>query len=145
MDLEEPSIEFPKAPDDKRLRMPEPPPVRLVAVEDVTLESSAQDAGKLDAFYVDLLRFERDAKAGGVVYKAENVWLKFKVMETPLIRDDMRAIGVEVPSLADLELMLVERQIVYLKEKALTLGHVTFLLRDPAGNWLRIGQVKRIL
>ena len=50
-----------------------------------------------------------------------------------------------MPSLADLELLLIERQIAFTKERTLMLGHTTFLLRDPAGNWLRIGEVKRIL
>lgn len=144
MDLEEPTIPFDRAPDDKRPKMPEPPPVRLVAVEDVTLETTAADAQKLDEFYVGLLRFERDEKAAGIVYKAENARLMFEVMESPSTRDDMRAIGIEVPSLADLELLLVEREIPFNKERYLSPGHMTFLLRDPAGNWVRIGQVKRI-
>lgn len=145
MELEKPSIEFRGAPDDKRLKVPEPPPVRLVAVEDVTLDATPADAATLDQFYVGLLRFERDTKSSGHVYKAENQRLQFNLSDSPALRDDMRAIGVEVPSLADLELLLIDRQIVYTKERALTLGQMTYLLRDPAGNWLRIGQVKRIL
>ncbi len=145
MELEKPSIDFPRAPEDKRLKVPEPPPVRLIAVEDVTLEATADDAGKLDDFYIGLLKFERDTKADGIVYKAENVRLQFIIQPAPALRDDMRAIGVQIPSLADLELLLIDRQIAYAKERSLVLGHMTFLLRDPAGNWLRIGQVKRIL
>ena len=145
MELERSSIDFPRAPEDKRLKVPEPPPVRLVAVEDVTLDAAPADAAKLDDFYIGLLRFERDAKSPGRVYKAENVRLQFNVSESPDVRDDMRAIGVEVPSLADLELLLIERQVTYARERTLALGYTTFLLRDPAGNWLRIGQVKRIL
>jgi hypothetical protein len=145
MELEKPSIDFKGAPEDKRLKVPEPPPVRLVAVEDVTLDATSADAAKLDEFYVGLLRFERDSKSPGHVYKAENVRLQFNLSESPAVRDDMRATGVEIPSLADLELLLIDRQIAYAKERSLTLGHMTFLLRDPAGNWLRIAQVKRIL
>ena len=145
MELEKPSIEFPRAPEDKRLKVPEPPPVRLIAVEDVTLEATAADAGKLDDFYIGLLKFERDTKADGIVYKAENVRLQFIIQPAPALRDDLRAIGVEVPSLADMELLLMDRKMPFTKERSLVLGHMTFLLRDPAGNWLRIGQVKRIL
>ena len=45
---------------DRRPPMPEPPPVRLVAVEDVVLITAPGLERPLDAFYVDLLRFERE-------------------------------------------------------------------------------------
>ena len=145
IELDESSIPFPGAPEDRRPKVPEPPPVRLVAVEDVTFESSEENVPKLDDFYVGLLRFERDPREPGVVYRAENVRLRFKIEPAPVSRDDMRAMGVEVPSLADLELLFIEHQIQFAKERTLAFGHTTFLLRDPAGNWLRIGQVKRII
>jgi hypothetical protein len=145
MELDEPSIDFPKAPEDKRLKMPEPPPVHVVAVEDVTLESSVEDVARLDEFYINLLKFERDTNTDRIVYKAENVRLQFVLLSPAEVRDDMRALGIEVPSLADLELVLIDAKVPFTKERTLMLGHTTFLLRDPAGNWLRIGQVKRIL
>src|SRR3954454_9604123 len=45
---------------DRRRRMPEPLPVRLVAVADVRLPATAGLERELDAFYVDLLGFERE-------------------------------------------------------------------------------------
>lgn len=45
--------------DDARPRMPEPLPVRLVSVDDVRLPASAGVEVLLNAFYVELLGFER--------------------------------------------------------------------------------------
>ena len=45
---------------DRRPVMIEPPPVRLVAVDDVVLITAPGRERELDAFYVDLLRFERE-------------------------------------------------------------------------------------
>ena len=58
MELEEPTTEFHPVIDN-RARMPEPLPVRLVAIEDVRLPAPAKIEEKLDAFYVTLLQFER--------------------------------------------------------------------------------------
>jgi hypothetical protein len=105
---------------DRRPFMPEPPPVRLVAVEDVLVEAPAGVEPALDDFYVAMLQLEREdapPRSGGagahhshhsqqedrteIVYKAENVRLRLAVREPPLPRPDMRPIGVEVRSLAD--------------------------------------------
>jgi hypothetical protein len=48
-----------RAPDDRRARMPEPLPVRVLAVEDVRLPATAGLESQLDSFYVGLLGFER--------------------------------------------------------------------------------------
>jgi hypothetical protein len=50
-------------PPDRRAPLSEPPPVRLVAVEDVSLPTPPAFEKHLDAFYVDLLRFEREGGA----------------------------------------------------------------------------------
>ncbi len=143
MELEDPSFEFvPKI--DRRRTIPEPPPVRVIAVEDVSLAATPKEAAKLDAFYVGLLRFERDDKELGMVYKAENVRLRFTVEDAPR-KDDMRVLGIEVPSLRDLELLLVDRQIEFLKEPGLYVGQTTFLLQDPASHWVRLSEVVRII
>src|SRR5690242_12497792 len=44
---------------DRRPPMPEPPTVRLVAVEDVTIIAPSGAERELDALYVDVLKFER--------------------------------------------------------------------------------------
>ncbi|HEY1628228.1 MAG TPA: hypothetical protein VGF52_00120, partial [Tepidisphaeraceae bacterium] len=70
MDLEQSSIEF-KPIRDRRPFMPAPPPVRLVAIEDVHAPAGAGVEVDLDDFYVKLLKFERDdSRREGIVYKA---------------------------------------------------------------------------
>lgn len=44
---------------DRRPPMPEPPPVRLVAVEDVSILAPSGVERELDALYVEVLKFER--------------------------------------------------------------------------------------
>src|SRR4051812_23170243 len=96
-------------PSDPRPRLPEPLPVRLVAVEDVTLISPAGLERDLDAFYVGLLGFLRDASdLHRISYHAENLDLHLAVREPPLVREDLRMLGVEVPSLRGLERRLIE-------------------------------------
>jgi len=92
VELEKPSFDFiPKI--DRRPTIPEPPPVRVIAVDDVSLAATAKEATKLDAFYVGLLKFERDEKDAGFVYKAENVRLRFAIEESPP-KDEMRVLGI---------------------------------------------------
>lgn len=49
-----------RLPPDRRPAMPEPPPVRLVSVDDVVLLTPPGRESSLDAFYVTLLRMERE-------------------------------------------------------------------------------------
>jgi hypothetical protein len=132
MELEPaPDFEFRPAAD-RRPVIPEPPPVRLVTVDDATLPASTGSEAALDAFYMKLLRFERDAKADGIVYRAENFRLRFELVEGPIARDHLRALGIEVPSLNATETEL------------LVLGHDKLALLDPAGNWLELVEATRI-
>ncbi|CAN5519556.1 hypothetical protein BH10PLA1_BH10PLA1_10120 [soil metagenome] len=144
IDLEEPNFEF-KPPDDRRPTIPEPPPVRLVAVEDVSLFATAAHLPALDAFYVGLLKFEREGDDASPVYRAENVRLRFMLVEKRALREDMRPTGVEVPFFSGLEKQLTEMEITFSRELGINAGELTYLLQDPAGNWIRIGQVRRLL
>src|SRR4051812_41492244 len=88
----EPSANIAPLPPDQRPLIPEPPPVRLHAVEDVRLPAVVGLEKELDAFYVDLLEFERDASAGeSVAYRAENFRLRIEVVQSPVERTDYRA------------------------------------------------------
>lgn len=149
---------------DRRPRMAEPLPVRLVSVDDVRLSAPAGAERELDAFYVVLLGFERedvDLKenqrprphveplAGGsrqgatapplvLVYRAENFRLRFQTVEPPVARESLRAQGIEVPSLAEAEARLIEAEIEYTWERGLVPGRESLLLQDPAGNWVEL-------
>jgi hypothetical protein len=56
----------------------------------------------------------------------------------------MRMLGVVVRSLPDLMRKLTEAEIEYARERGLVAGEERLLVMDPAGNWLRIGELKII-
>jgi hypothetical protein len=129
----------PREKDDRRPRMPEPPGVRLVTVEDARLVAAAGLEPELDAFYVDLLGFQRDLETDGLAYRAENFRLIFEVVEAPFEPPGMRPLGIEVLSLVAAEHKLVAAEIEYLRQKSIVPGQESLLLRDPAGNWIELG------
>lgn len=144
MELDEASEKF-NAPPDRRPRLAEPPPVQLVAVADVELPGVAGRELAMDAFYVALLGFERDAAAGhDLVYRAENFRLRFRILERPEPRDDLRPVGVTVPSLPAIVERLTEREIEFLRQRGFGPGEESLLLRDPAGNWVEISESRPI-
>jgi len=144
MELEEPTTPF-DPPVDARPLMPEPPPVRLVAITDVTLDASTGSEAELDAFYVEVLRFQRDQDVPAIVYRAENLAIVFRQVEGLVRRDDFQHTELLVPSLGSLRFELKERNIAYDQQQALYPGQDAIVLQDPAGNWLRISEFNRIL
>jgi hypothetical protein len=143
MELEQSSIEFTPEPD-RRPNMPEPPPVQLVAVDDVLLSSVAGLETEMDQFYVGLLRFERDAASELPAYRAENFRLLIAVHECPRPREDLRAIGIAVPSLGEVTVKLNDLEIEFTRQRGLAPAQETLLLRDPAGNWIELVEMRRV-
>lgn len=143
IDLETPDTPF-ESTVDNRPRMPEPLPVRLVTVDHAHLPSAAGLETRLDDFYVLLLGFERLKPDDVLTYRAENFNLCFDVLEPPLDRDTFRALGVEIPSLAEVERKLIDRQVEYIRQKGIVPGHDNILLQDPAGNWLELTESRLI-
>jgi hypothetical protein len=144
VELEETGIGFTPVKDTRPL-LPEPPPVRLVAIHDVHVPAAAGVEKELDAFYVKLLKFIREgAEAGHIRYKSENWRIHFDVLEPPIGREDFRTVGIEVPLLLSLERELIDLEIEYQWQKGLMPGQETLLLQDPAGNWIQIGHFTRI-
>jgi hypothetical protein len=129
---------------DNRPRMEEPLPVKLVTIEDARLLTSAGLECDLDAFYVDLLQFQRLDRGEQIIYRSDTHDLIFVVEEPPVRRDTLRALGVEIPSLAQLETQLIELQIPYTRQRGLLPGHDALLLADPAGNWLELSETQAI-
>jgi hypothetical protein len=128
-----------------RPRMDEPPPVRLIAVDDVRLLSLPGTEKSLDRFYVDLLEFDRDSVADGIVYRAENFRLRFTIVnQMPLERDGIRPIGIDVRSLADAERKLFDYKIEYLRQRGLLPGLISLLVQDPAGNWIELFEAVQV-
>jgi hypothetical protein len=130
--------------EDRRLKMPEPPPVRLIAVADVTLPAPAGVEQGLDAFYVGLLRFERDLNPYELVYHAENFALRFTIEDRPVERESLRATGIEVESLAGSEQKLIDAGIAYVWQRGVMPGMESLVLLDPAGNWVELTESRAI-
>ncbi len=129
---------------DRRRRIDEPLPVKLVAVRDVRLPAPAGVEVKLDAFYVGLLEFERVPPETALVYRAENVALRFDLEERPIGHESLRPQGIEVQSLADAELKLLEAGYEYARQRGVLPGSETIVLRDPAGNWIELVELRSI-
>lgn len=127
---------------DTRKHMPEPPPVRLVAVEDVHLPAAAGLETELDRFYVDLLKFVRGEHGDGlIVYHAENASLVFDVLEPPVERE--KIVPTQIELLFDEQLFrqgLLEREIPFEFVRGVYPATDHLLLQDPAGNWLAVSQ-----
>jgi hypothetical protein len=134
-----------KPASDRRPRMPEPLPVKMVTVEDAWLIMAAGLEVQLDDFYVGLLGFERvDPMDHAIVYRAENFALHFEVLEPLIRRETLRALGIEVLSLAQTEDLLIAREIPYTRQKGLIPGQESLMLLDPAGNWLQLTESRAI-
>ncbi len=118
-------------------RMVEPPPVKLVTVQDAKLLAGAGSEPQLDAFYVDMLKFDRDPQLP-LAYRAANFAIVFQVDEPPIQHESMRAIGIEVQSLSIARQQLIDREIDHTLQRGLLPGHLSILLQDPAGNWIEL-------
>ena len=130
---------------DARPLIPDPPPVRLIAIDDVHLPAASGFEHELDAFYVGLLLFVRksiDEQAGNLFYYAENHRLCFDVLEPPIFRDSVRPVGIEIPSMADVEQKLIDEQVPYTRQVGLAPGDDSMLLQDPAGNWVLLSEMR---
>lgn len=132
---------------DRRVKIEEPPPVRLVAVDDCFLWAPAGLERALDGFYVGILNLERlESEAGDgpheLIYRAENFKLRIEIVERPLAREDFRPLTLVVMSLNDLAGKLAEAEIEYVRERGLVPGHDNILLSDPAGNPVAVGEYR---
>lgn len=144
MELDDLSIEF-QPVHDRRPLIPLPLPVKLVAVSDVNLQSAAGLETQLDQFYSTMLLMAREPWDGvALTYRAENFRLVIGVVEPPVLRDDLRPIGIEVPSLLGLEHKLVESEIEYERIRGLIAGEDALLVQDPAGNWVAISEFREV-
>ena len=138
MELEESSFNF-KPVADQRPRVPEPLPVRLIAVADMRVESAAGLERQLDDFYVKLLGMERIPPIGDeIVYRAENFDLYVDVLEPPVMREDFRPVRIEVKSLAEMQLKFIEAEIEHTRRKGILPGDEALVVQDPAGNWVEV-------
>lgn len=144
MELEESSFNF-KPVADRRPRVPEPLPVRLIAVADMRIESAAGLERELNRFYVTLLGMERAPSAGdAIVFRTENFDLHVVVLEPPVMREDFRPVRIEIKSLGEMQLKFIEAEVEHTRRKGLTPGDEALVLQDPAGNWVEITESRII-
>ena len=129
---------------DRRPRMDEPLPVRLVAVADVTLPVIAGLEVDLDRFYVGLLEFLRDPDPRQLIYHADNFALRFVVQELLPQRGEYRPVQIEVQSLTVAEHKLIEAKLEYVRQRTLTPGQDSLVLLDPAGNWVELVEYRAV-
>lgn len=144
MELEEPQFPFKPEPD-RRPFMPKPLPVRLVAVADVTLPTMAGLGDKLDAFYADLLGFERSDDRSQIVYHADNLDLRFVIVEQqPVPHPSMKPTGIAVPLLSELVPQLLAAEIEFTHQRGMFVGMESLLLLDPAGSWIEVTDMRTV-
>jgi hypothetical protein len=146
IELDPPSEEF-HVGEDRRPRLEEPPPVRLMSIEDCLLWAPAGLERQLDEFYVGLLKFEREENPGDddlhqLVYRAENFRVRIQILEVPASREDFRPLTLVVDSLNDLARRLTEAEIEFQRQRGLIPGQDSLLLSDPAGNPVSIGEYR---
>ncbi|HEY0008740.1 MAG TPA: hypothetical protein VGB55_08460 [Tepidisphaeraceae bacterium] len=122
---------------DKRQILPEPPPVRLLVIDDIWLEATSNVEKSLDAFYVGLLHFVRED--GALCYKAERFRVCFRIVDQFSERDDYRPLMMQIPHWHDFRNALEEQGTPYEYQQGLTPGAEVLLLRDPAGNFVSVG------
>lgn len=130
---------------DRRIHIPEPLPVRLIAVQDMRLIAWAGVERELDAFYAGVLGFAREQSEQDYIYRADNFLLIFTVLEPPIHRPDYRSVGIEVAQpLAEVEKKLVALEMEYTRRRGLVPGNDLLVLTDPAGNWVEISEQRTI-
>jgi hypothetical protein len=130
---------------DRRPRMDEPLPVRLVAIADVTLPVIAGLEVDLDRFYVALLEFVRDDDRRQLIYHADNFALRFVVRELLPERGEYRPVQIEVQNLLEAEHKLMEAKIEYVRQRTLVPGEESLVLLDPAGNWVELVEYRAVM
>ena len=143
VELESPAFTFKLRPD-RRPRLAEPLPVRLVAIADVALPAPSGVELRLDAFYEDILGFQRSVDRHQLVYHADNADLRFDVVDRPVAHPSLRPTGIAVPLLAEVMPKLAEAEIEYTLQRGMNPGMESLLLLDPAGNWVEVTDMRAV-
>lgn len=129
---------------DLRPTIPEPPPVRLIAVENVRHTTVAGLEKQLDDFYVRVLRFVRSSESG-IKYEAERHSIVFDIVEQPRSTEDYHPTGIVVRSLAEVVHELSAADVEFQRQKSITPGIESILLQDLAGNWVEIHELTELV
>jgi len=139
MELEEPSERF-EPVADRRPKVREPLPVKLVAVADMHIGATAGTRAALDAFYIGVLGFAGAGDGEVWAYQAENFRLIVEGVEGLVERADYRPVAVIVPSLATIMERLNEREIAYEAVRGIQPGEFGVRVLDPSGNGVEVSE-----
>ncbi|HRK30621.1 MAG TPA: hypothetical protein PLD59_06035 [Tepidisphaeraceae bacterium] len=149
MELEPSNPDFDPKPD-RRPKMPEPLPVRVIAINDSVSHAVAGREKEMDEFYVTVLGFARandvsvETNFSVLIYHAENVDLSFTIREPIFHRDDLRPVQIEVQSLRVTEQAMIDREMPYTRQRGLAPGQESLVLQDPSGNWVEITERRQV-
>ena len=123
-------------------REPEPP--RLEALKDVNIVAAAGLEDELRFFYEEILGLPEDPSADSgrdrLYFWGKDYRLVVETIEAPRRPDMRRRAVLAVMSLADVEELLQEHDVDYVKETGLWLSERRLHVTDPAGNRLEIRQ-----
>ncbi len=128
---------------DRRKRIEEPLPSRLIAVADVRLLTPTENRENLDGFYVDMLGMIR-VPGPRLIYRTDNFRIHFDERPLPIEYPDLKPLGIEVRDLWDAEHQLVAAGIEYTRQRHVSVGLESLLLRDPGGNWVELVESRSI-
>ncbi len=128
---------------DLRPYAPQPIPVRLIAVADMKLPAPPGSYDQLAHVYVSILGFVADPSAGAFV--ADNHAIRIEFTDRPIIREDYRPVGVEVPSLMEVQKKLLDAEIEFIVQRGIMIGDTCLAFADPAGNLLEVFEIRAIL
>jgi hypothetical protein len=143
MELELPGEPF-QPVEDRRPRVPEPLPVKLVAVADVRIRATTGLRLDLDRFYRDILGFAAVDDPEAWIYQADNFQLIVEGVEGLVEREDYRPVTAIVSSLAAIVDRLREREIEFEYLRGLDLGQVSVRVLDPSGNGVEVSEERRL-
>lgn len=125
-------------PQDARPRMEEPPPVSLIAVNDVVLPATRGLEHLLDDFYITLLDLLKESDGENLTYRADNFCIRFQWQEGLIERLSLRPVGIEIQSLDVFQRKLTDLQIEFQYQQGIVPGTQSIHLPDPAGNLVQI-------
>lgn len=137
---------------DLRPVMPVPPPVRVIAVEDVTVLAPAEHAAAIDRLMTEILPLVKEVPmkqayvdAGAIgVYLAENVRVVYLARDEPP-PSPRHILQMELADLRGLRQRLQDAEIEYELSKRLMPGDVRVAFLDAAGNPIEVLENRAVL
>jgi hypothetical protein len=124
---------------DDRPMLDEPPPVKVLAVRDVELQAADDELPAVAAFYAGLLGLKPlDARTFG------SATVDLRLVPPEGERDSLKPLGLQAQHYKQIVERLQMDEVDFEIVRGLVAGGDTILLRDPAGNWVGIGEWREV-